>query len=232
MQRVAIPPSSSSSSSHDHPAPAPGVCPACQGALRPLGLDEEERRQLRERLLRLAEEKQAAWQRQGKVVLTSLGGNGNGSSGSGNGASASATPAASAAGSGGAGEEREREPAEAEVVSLQALGEWLAAREPFDVRAECAACVRAWKVERGDVITTGQRLIFLSSPQFVLDAPNIAYFGQNFGEGRFSFQQIDLVLRALKAQVGKRVGGWMDTYVCMAMTCAGPIDPFSRPRLI
>lgn len=37
--------------------------------------------------------------------------------------------------------------------------------------------------------------------QFVLDAPNIAYYGQNFGEGRFSFQQIDLVLQALKAQV-------------------------------
>lgn len=143
VQRVAIPPSSSSSSSHNHPAPAPGVCPACQGVLRPLGLDEEERRQLRERLLRLAEEKQAAWQRQGKVVLTSLGGNGNGSSGNGNGASASAPAASTAAGIGGAGEEREREAAEAKVVSLQALGEWLAAREPFDVRAECAACVHA-----------------------------------------------------------------------------------------
>jgi hypothetical protein len=35
----------------------------------------------------------------------------------------------------------------------------------------------------------------------VLDAPNIAYYGQNFGDGRFSFQQIDLVLQALKAQV-------------------------------
>ncbi len=35
----------------------------------------------------------------------------------------------------------------------------------------------------------------------VLDAPNIAYYGQNFGDGRFNFNQIDIVLNALKAQV-------------------------------
>jgi hypothetical protein len=38
----------------------------------------------------------------------------------------------------------------------------------------------------------------------VLDAPNIAYFGQNFEKGGFRFRQIEIVLKALRAE-GKRV---------------------------
>lgn len=74
---------------------------------------------LRERLLKLAEEKQAAWQRQGKVVLTSLGGS-----------SSSRNNSHSQQQQGGEGEEEGEE----QVVSLQALGQWLSARPPFDVR--------------------------------------------------------------------------------------------------
>ncbi|TFJ80898.1 hypothetical protein NSK_007764, partial [Nannochloropsis salina CCMP1776] len=137
-----------------------GRCPYCGGVLRPLRLDEEEREELRARLLVLAKEKQAAWKNAGNMVLSSLASTTSPSS------LPSSPPSSfpSSAKSSPAGN------SSSQVISLKALEAWLNARPPFDV---------------------------------VLDAPNIAYYGQNFGDGRFSFRQIDLVLEALKAQ-GKR----------------------------